>query len=177
MAEQNAEQQFEGHTPAKSSRRKTLLMGGGLLGVMAIEAVIVFALVRSFGPSPATVQAAPAPGLDPKAGTKEPIQIEMEVVRLRAQNERSQRQVIYDMEVFVCVTEDNKAKIEETLQRRRNTILDRLSQVVRAADPERFTEPDLRTLRKQFQTELAELVGDEQIILQVLIPSILSHVE
>jgi hypothetical protein len=150
------------------------MMGGVLVGVMAVEALVVVFLVKHFAGGPATAEAAPKHGLVIDEGNKKPQDIELEVVNLRAQNERSQRQMIYDLEVFVSVSDANKEKLTEILQRRKATVQDRLTRAIRAAEPERFTEPDLRTLRKQFHAELIQIVGDDEMIQEVLIPSIVS---
>jgi len=173
MAEEKAPEQSVEQAP-KSSRKKTLAMGGILLGVMAAEAVVVFILVKHFAVAPASAEAASGHGVEMPAVEKKPEEVELEVVRLRAQNERSQRQMVYDLEVFVSVSDANKEKVNDLFQRRKATVQDRLARVVRAAEPERFTEPDLRTLRKQFQNELTQIVGEEGLILEVLIPSIVS---
>ncbi len=150
-------------------------MGGVLLGVMAAEAMVVVVLVKHFAASPAAAQGAPqVRGLEGQEIEKKTQVVDLEVVKLRAQNERAQRLITYDLDVFVSVSDGNKDKVSEVLQRRKATVQDRLGRVVRAAEPERFIEPDLRTLRKQFQVELAQIVGDEGVIQEVLIPSIVS---
>lgn len=161
-------------TSGTSSRKKTLALGGILIGIMTVEAVVVFVLVKHFAGGPVPAEAAPVHGIVLPQGATRPQVVEVEVVRLRAQNERSQRQLTYDLSVYVSVTDANKDKVSEALQRRKATIQDRLSRVVRAAEPERFVEPDLRSLRKQFQAELSQIVGEEGLIQEVLIPSITS---
>lgn len=172
MADERASEQMSEQAPAKSSKKKVMAMGGILVVVMAIEAVVVFMLVK---PPPAAADAAPpvqgVPGVEQE---KKPQVVELEVVKLRAQNERTQRLMTYDLDVYVSVSDVNKERVGEVLQRRRATVQDRLARVVRAAEPERFIEPDLRTLRKQFQAELTQIVGEEGLITEVLIPSIVS---
>lgn len=158
--------------PAKSSKKKVVAMGGILLAVMAIEGAVVFMLVK---PSPASVNAAPpVEGMTAAADVK-PQLVEIEVVKLRAQNERAQRYVTYDLDVYVSVTDANKDKVNDVLARRKATIQDRLGRIIRAAEPERFTEPDLRTLRRQFKAELGQIIGEEGLISEVLIPSIVCN--
>lgn len=171
MAEEKGEPQ---QAVKGGGRRKFMLLGGALMGIMAVEGLVVFILVKQFTASPATAEASDPHGLKITEGEKKPQEIEVSVVKLRAQNERSQRQIIYDMDVFVSISDAEKDKVTEVLQRRKATIQDRLTRVIRASEPERFTEPDLRTLRKQFQNELNQIVGDEKLILEVLIPSIVS---
>lgn len=159
---------------AGKSPKRTLAVGGVLLGIMVVEAVVVFLLVKHFAGGPATASAASAHGIVAPEGEKKPQVVEVEVVRLRAQNERFQRQMTYDLIVFVSVLDTHQEKVTEILQRRKNTIQDRLSRIVRAAEPERFSEPDLQSLRKLFRAELGQVVGDETLIQEVLIPTITS---
>ena len=51
----------------------------------------------------------------------------------------------------------------------------RSAAVVRAADPQRFIEPDLATLRQQFKRVLSEMAGEDVEIKEVLIPSIVPN--
>jgi flagellar basal body-associated protein FliL len=160
----------------RSSKKKTLAMGGVLVGVMAVEAVVVFMLVKHFAGSPAAAEAAtPLHAIESQMAEQKPQDVELNVVNLRAQNERSQRQITYDLDVFISVSDANKDRVNEVLQRRKATVQDRLSRVVRAAQPEEFTEPDLRTLRKQFQVELDQIMGQDGLIREVLIPSIVAN--
>ncbi|HOB74217.1 MAG TPA: hypothetical protein PKG54_06800 [Phycisphaerae bacterium] len=174
MADEKKAEAAVEQSSGKSSKKKTLAMGGVLLGIMAAEALVVVFVVKHFTGGPATAEAAPSHGIVATEGEKKPREVEVEVVRLRAQNERSQRHITYDLVVFASVLDTNKEKVEEVLQRRKNTIQDRLSRIVRAAEPERFSEPDLRSLRKLFEAELGQLVGDEGLIQEVLIPTITS---
>lgn len=174
MADEKTAAQSGEQAAPKPGRKKTVMLGGIFLGLMAVEAIVVFILVKHFTGGPSTAQAAPLPGTVMNEGTKQPELVELEVAKIRAQNERSQRQMVYSIEVVVTATEDNEEKLNEILQRRKAAIQDRLTQVVRGAEPDRFSEPDLRTLRKQIQTELGAVVGDEKLIHEVLIPSIVS---
>ena len=181
--------------PAAGGKRKSMIMAGIVLGVMLAEGVGVFVLAKSMAGPPAKAEAAPV-GLDAKAGVKAPPETELEVVRLRAQNERSQQLRVYDITVAAVfeekpAKEEPKAeakgeekkegegaaakptsKIAELLQRKKATLQDRFGRIVRSMDPQRFAEPDLMTIREQFKRELQQIVGEEAVVKEVLIPSI-----
>jgi hypothetical protein len=163
--------------PPKPPRRKNLMMGGALLGIMIVEGLAVFVLAKHFGAQPAAAEASEIAGLDAHGGEKTPLDVEVEVVKLRAQNEKSQQMLVYDMTIAVTVSEKESTKVSDTFSRKRATIQDRLSRVVRALDPQRFSEPDLSTLRQQFRHELSQIVGNEDAIREVLIPSIVRYNE
>jgi hypothetical protein len=180
MARQEVQEQAAAAepAPASSSRWRNLTIGGVLLGVMLVEGAGVFILAKHFT-RPATATAATT-GLEGGEEGRSLREAEVEVVRLRAQNEKSQQLYVYDLIVAASVSEKNAAAVEEILQRRQATIQDRFSRVVRSLDPQRFTEPDLATLRQQFRYELSRIVGETQegeTIREVLIPSLVRYSE
>ena len=146
-----------------------------VLGIMVAEGVGVFVLARHLGGPPASAEASPVKGLDPHEGKKEPADTEVEVVKFRAQNEKSQQMVIYDITVAISIPEKDALTVTNAISRKKATIQDRLSRVVRSLDPQRFTEPDLATLRQQFKLELGQILGDEKAVKEVLIPSIVKY--
>ena len=160
MAEEAAEP-IEG-TSKGSGRKKNLIVGGVLLGVMLAEGVTVAILVKSFGPEPATAEAGEGiDGLDPDEGMKALDEVEVQVARFRALNEQARQLVYYD-----------ETECKDLVERRQATIQDRLSSVVQAADPKVLMEADRATLRQQFKQELGQILGDAELIHQVLIPSL-----
>jgi flagellar basal body-associated protein FliL len=59
------------------------------------------------------------------------------------------------------------------LQERKASIEDRITTVIRSADPAHLAEPGLETLKRQFKFELDKITEDETLIRQVLIPKLL----
>lgn len=161
-----------GEKPKKS--RGKLIMIGVIAGVMIAEAAVVFVLVKSFsGGGPQEAEAHSTEGLKEGEGaTPAAAQVDLEVVKFRAQNEKSQRLLMYELSVSAVVSGDSEEEIKEILERRKETIRDRFTRVVRSADPSRFMEPDLATLRDQFKAELSQVIGKEGAIQEVLIPQI-----
>lgn len=172
----------------------------GIIGaVMLVEGAGVFFIARQFAGGPASANAAAPVGLDEHEGSKAPRDIELEVVKIRAQNEKSQQMLVYDITVaavFEPKTQpqpqatgekhgekpEGEAKegkeadgISELLARKKATLQDRFGRVVRAMDPQRFSEPDLCTLREQFKHELSQIVGEAASVREVLIPSIVRY--
>lgn len=168
--------------PASGGGRKKLIINIAILaGIMLGEGVGVFFVAKHFAGPPAAAQAAEGgehgegQGLKPDEGKKKPEEIELEVVKLRAQNEKAQQMVVYEMTVAVGLLDKDVDVVKSVVERKKATIQDRLSRIVRALDPQRFTEPDLATLRRQFQAELGQILGDEKIVKEVLIPSIVKY--
>jgi hypothetical protein len=165
-----------GEKPKKS--RKNIILAGIFFGVMAVEAVVVFALVKNFTPPP---QAAAADqtigGLNADEGTTKTEDVDLEVVRVRARNDKATQPVIYELTVFASVAEDRGEEFQQLVKKRGARIQDRFSSVIRAADPERFLEPDLATLRDRFKHELSQIAEDDELVKGVLIPSIVPFSE
>jgi len=162
---------------AGGKRRKNLVLVGVIGGVMLIEGAAVFVLAKHFGAQPAAAEAKDHGGLNPEEGEKKPEPVELEIVRLRAQNEKAQRVVVYDLSVYAVTTKEHEEKLKGMVEQRRALIQDRFSSVIRSADPKVLMEADPATLRQKFKQELAQIVGDEKMIEQVLIPSIVSFRE
>lgn len=177
MASEQANQdEIVADAPSKGGGRKKLLLNLGIiLGVMIAEGAGVFFFARHLGGPPATAEAGEVHGLKPEEGVKTPEDTEVEVVKFRAQNEKSQQMVVYDMTVAISIEEKDALVLTNTISRKKATIQDRLSRVVRAMDPQRFTEPDLITLRQQFKLELGQILGDEKAVKEVLIPNIVKY--
>lgn len=164
----------EGASDAGSPRKgkKNLMFGGILLSVMLLEGVGVFFLVKAASPGPNMAAGGQAGGLDPGAGERALDDVELQVASFRAQNEKSRQLVMYDLVVWVAVPKDRADFVKKLFESKQATIKDRLSSVVRAADPQVLAEPDAATLRERFRQELTEIVGEEQTILRVLIPTL-----
>ena len=173
--EEMADQSLNENAPAAKNGRKSIIMVGILVGAMLIEGVVVAIVVKSFTP-PAAAEASVS-GLDPQGGQKAPEDVEIEVVKFRAQNEKSQRQQVYEFDVFAVVQDTESTAFTDMVTKKKATIQDRFTRIIRAADPERFAEPDLAGLRKQFQNELSQLAGKDDMVKEVLIPSLVAYGE
>ena len=154
-------------------RRRNMIFGSILLGVMLLEGLAVVFMVKHFGPDPASAGAAQVAGLDADGGALPSDEVEIEVTSFRAQNEQSRQLVLYDVVIWVSVAKEDAESFQKLVEGKQATIKDRLSSVVRAADPQVLSEPDPASLRQQFHRELNTIVGDEETIQRVMIPSIM----
>jgi len=176
MAKGQVVEELAEPTSGKPKKKKgRMLVIGAIFGVMLAEGLVIFVLIKSFGGSPQQAEAAGAAGLDAEGGQKAAQKVEMEIVNLRATNEKSQRPVIYQLNIYAVVAGEHEEKFAEVLARRKETIKDRFTRIVRAADPNSFAEPDFATIRKQFAYELNQVIGIEGAIDEVLIPNIVPY--
>lgn len=174
MAKEEVQEQLAEVAPKKPAKNKgRFMVGGVILGVMLVEALAIFILVKSFGgATPQQAQASGPGGLDVNSGQKASEDVEVEIVGLRATNEKGQRPVIYQLSIYAVVPSEHEDEFRKVLERRQETVKDRFTRVVRAADPNCFSEPDLATVRAQFKHELEQVIGIDGAVDEVLIPSV-----
>ena len=162
--------------PRKS--RKNLILAGIFFGVMAVEAVVVVVMVKQMAPTPQAAHGEALPGgLNADEGAVKLDDVDVEVVHVRARNDKAPHPVIYELTVYATVADGKKVEFEKLVERRGARIQDRFSSVIRGADPKRFFEPDLATLRDRFKEELSQVAGDDELVKEVLIPSIVPFTE
>jgi flagellar basal body-associated protein FliL len=146
-------------------------------GVMTVEAVILFAVLKGFGGGPAPADAHGEVLLDDHGNPIEIVedktaQVEVPVDAFRAQNQLDGRTYLYDVEVSILVKPDVAEKVQETLAASTGLVRDRLTRVIRSIDPQKLNgsaEPGLETLRRQVKYQLDLIVGDG-LIEEVLVP-------
>lgn len=154
----------------KKEKRKMLIMGVVLVGIMLLEGIGVFVAMKMFGSKPADAQAAlkdDQPGED----SEEPkLSKELLVEEIEAPNTLSNRSYLVQMTVQASVAENEFEQVELAFEANRARIRDRLEQVIRAADPDMLSlsqaaKPDveLKGIRSRFKTILEEVCGENTI--------------
>jgi flagellar basal body-associated protein FliL len=154
--------------PAEGGKKRKLMGPVLVLLVLVGEGLGVFVATKMiYRTEP--VQAAPPTAEETRL---ESLQQEVEVAlpEVRAFNKREGRIYICNLEVVLRVRADKVEEIQKMLEARKSTISDRLNTVIRSADVKTLNEPGLETLRRQFRFELDSLLGDDQLILELLIP-------
>lgn len=181
-----AQGQEESKSAASPKKKQTFLMLGVLLFVMAAEGGGIYFAVKFFGEGPAKASAeglAPAKhsggeggghgGGEGKEGGEAaalPENAELQVTKIKAPNLKSGRLYLYEMEVFAKTKQDKAAALKKMFETSKASIDDRLNRVVRSADPQDLQEDGLETIRRQIRHELNQVVGDEKLIEEILIP-------
>lgn len=151
-------------------KRKNVVLAGILLGVMLVEGLAVFILVKHFTPEPQQANAQLVEGLDGQGGIQEPGDVEVQVSTLRAPNEKLGL-VIYELVVAAVVSEDKAEECQKLLSEKKWKIQDRLSGIIRESDPKEL-QNNLGAIRQKFKNELSDILGDQEMIKEVLIPSV-----
>ena len=182
MAEEKAESQSAEMPVASGKKKQTLMMLAILLLVMGVEGGGIYFAVKYLGGGPKTVA---AEGLAPAAksggghggeagegekGAEVTEDTELQVVKFKAPNMKSGRLFLYDMEIYAKAKREKADVLKKMIESYKATIEDRLNRVVRAAEPQDLQEDGLETIRRQVRHELNQIVGDEKMIEEILIP-------
>jgi flagellar basal body-associated protein FliL len=158
--------------PADKPRKKLPKTALLIAGVMVVEAGGFLAAMKLFGAGPGDSYGAEGghyvQGYDP---TTQPATAEVEVVRkFKVLNTKSGRAYVYDFDISAMVAGDRLADMQKLITERSGEVADRLSMVIRSADPRELDADDLQSLRMKFKREINAVAGDESLVLRVLIP-------
>lgn len=178
MPEKPDDKKREGTPNAEggTKRKGRFLLVGAIGGVMLIEGVGIFVLTRLINGGPQSA-AASVQGLEHSAGPDAvkaaPADSELLLAQFRAINDRSGQNVLYDVKVYGRVKSDKLEKVQKLLESKKASVEDRLTKVVRSADPQYFKEPGLETIRRQILHELAGVFGEDDLVSEILLPSLM----
>jgi hypothetical protein len=159
-------------TPKRKIRvPKTLAL---VVVIAIIEGAGFYAATKLFGGGPQIAHGAGEDRghlLDGEQVGEVPVTVEIEVLKkFKVPNDKRGRLYIYDFDVALKVPGHREQETTQLIDERQRELADRVARVVRAADPAILHEPELKTLRVQLQHAIGEVVGDQDIIVEVLIP-------
>ncbi|NOX59732.1 MAG: hypothetical protein GXP29_12875 [Planctomycetes bacterium] len=166
MADEAANVEAQDAQPAQGKKKlKTMLM---IAGILALEGGgIFFATKMVYKTEPVKAEQI-SDQQEHMQRVKD--QVEIALPELNAYNKRDGRLFLYNMQVTIRVQSDQKEQVEEVIKLRESTIMDRFNTVIRGADMKFLNEPELQTIRRQLQHELEDVLGDDQVIEELLIP-------
>lgn len=154
---------------AEPAKKKKFMATIGIFGgVMVVEGLAIFFGMKLLGSEP-----------DPTVGMMETLQTttapfeeskELEVAHVRVQNANGARTILYSVTIIARVHREDEETLQEFLDNRKATLSDAISRIIRSADEKHLAEPGLETLKRQVRFELSNLLGDDTIIEQILIP-------
>ena len=154
--------------PQSGRRRRWMVPVLGAALVFG-EGTGIFLVTRMMYHKPEAAEAHP-PTPQEEALAAVETQVELALPEVHAFNKREGRLFMYNLEVTAIVQKDKSEDIKKVLDMRKSTILDRFNTVIRSADSKYLNEPGLDTLRRQFRSELDKILGDDEIIADLLIP-------
>lgn len=156
---------------AKSRVPVTLVI---VLGVTVVEAAGFFVASKLLGGGPAVAygegetQGHVLEGEEPSPAANS-AEIPL-LSKFQVPNDKRGRLYVYDFDVVLKVPGHRAEEATKLVGERQGEIADRVACIVRAADPAVLHEPELKTLRLQLQHAIGEVVHDQDMILEVLIP-------
>lgn len=152
-----------------SDRHRNLLTVAVVGGLMLVEGAGILIAVKFLGGGPEPARAGLGIDGDDSQGLLGD-ETELKVTDMVSFNSTDGRVFVYQISVYASVETEHSEKIETLLELRKNTIDDRLSKVIRAANPKYLDEPGLETMQRQFKHELDQILGDDTLIKAILFP-------
>ena len=152
-----------------SSKRKLLTLG--IVGaIMLLEGVGIFVMVRMTRETPASEAGEPAQN---PAELLDQMDAELALVECDAINRKSGQSIVVHISISVRVTAGDQEHAARLIEKRQDTLKDRVQMILRSAEPQHLNEPNLDTLKRQVKFEVDKILEDDKLILEVLIPQIL----
>jgi hypothetical protein len=162
----------EAPTPRKRIRVPKTLALVVVIGI--VEGAGFYLATKLFGGGPQVAHGAGTGQghlLDGKEVGEVPVTVEIALSeKFRVPNDKRGRLYIYDFDVTLKVPGQREEEANQIVTKRQSELSDHVARVVRAADPTVLQEPELKTLRMQLQHCIGEVLGDQDMIVEVLIP-------
>jgi flagellar basal body-associated protein FliL len=142
--------------------------------ISVVEAATFYGLTSFMGAGPDVAHGQEA-GDDFTAG-EDPSQkvVTAEIALLsgfKVPNDKRGQSYMYDLEVYLKVRDTDQEMLNAFVESHRGEVSDRIAGIVRGADPTMLHEPELKTLRLKIRHMLNELLGDSEVVIEVLIPT------
>lgn len=99
--------------------------------------------------------------------------VEIDVTECRPNNRTSGKLISLKLRVSALVMGPEAEKAKTLVESNKSRINDRVNVVIRSATPQELNEPGLETIKRRLKQELARVLGDEKLILEVLIPEMM----
>lgn len=163
---------------APQADQKTKKKGRGLtILIVAIlmigEGVAIFFLVKALNPTPVPAMAEG----DGEGESEELLDTdalaEVELAECRPSNKMTGKFVTFHIRVSGLVSAEDADMVKEMVRARRARLEHAVNVIIRSAEPKHLNEPGLETLQRRLEHEIDRILGDENLIKQVLIPQML----
>lgn len=158
---------------SEPKRSRKFLPYAIIAGLMLAEGLGIFVAMKTLGSDPEVVEAGEGDGIGPDGMAEQAMDAELPICELDAFNKKSGKLMMYHIEVVAVVNREQETGLKKLVELRRATIHDRITTVIRGADPKFLNEPGLETIRRQVKFELDKVFGDEKLINELLIPELL----
>lgn len=155
--------------PKLKGRKKSIVLGIAVCLVMLLEGGGLYLAMKLFEPK--SVDAARLGGMKESAKNGHYGDLaELIVADIKAPWVKTGRTFIFEVTVAIRVSKGVQQETQKALETNEALISDRLSRIIRSAEPNHLEEDGLETIRRQIKHELGVVLGDASIIGEVLIP-------
>jgi flagellar basal body-associated protein FliL len=172
-----AEKKAKGKSGGVGKKSRTPYMVVALL-MLGEGAAIFFVAKIMFAPSP--LEAVAADPLPEDRTTSDGVDVsqvaqtaEVDIADCRPSNKVTGKLLTFRLRVSALVRGDEAEHVKELVAANSARIEDRVNFVIRSAEPHHLNEPGLETIKRRMKRELDQILGDEQLILEILIPELL----
>ncbi|GMU36575.1 MAG: hypothetical protein KJ057_11010 [Phycisphaerae bacterium] len=160
--------------PKKSNLPIFILVGG----LMVIEGVGVFFVANLLGGDPVDAAAETVEAVKSEEELKwenppDSKEAECVVTECKPVNVLSGKVVYYSVRVSILVPREKLAGVQKMVEQHKGRIEDAVNTVIRSAESRVINEPTLQTLKRQLKGEIARILQDEEVILDVLLPELI----
>lgn len=164
--------QVEGAPAASGGSRKLQLI---IVAVLMIgEGAGVYFVTNALSDSPVPALAEDVADDDAEgSGLHSDDYVEVELAECRPSNRMSGKFVTFHIKVSALVRADMADTAKDVVRKRQSRIADRVNFVVRSAEPKHFDDPSLQTIKRRIKHELAIIVDNDEMFVEILIPEIL----
>jgi flagellar basal body-associated protein FliL len=160
--------------PGKKGRSKMPFIV--VAALMAVEGLAIFAATKFFiGGSPVPARGTvDEPLFDDKqrAVDAQPT-AEVEITECRPNNTMTGKLLTFKLRVSALVSRPQQEQVAALIASNAARITDRINYVVRSAEPHHLNEPGLETIKRRFKHEIDGILGDAELIKEILIPEML----
>ncbi len=153
-------------------KKKGMMMTIGLIaGVAILEAVLFFVFIKVFysSPDPAHGESGEHVIDDGAAPMMSTAEVPL-ATRFKVPNTSKGVTYIYDFDISMVVPAEQMADAKSLVEARQGQLQDRIARIVRAANARILDEVDFKTLRGQFEEAVRDVLDNDEIVVQVLIP-------
>ncbi len=142
--------------------------------LMGVEGAVVFWLATMLAPEPVAIFGA---GMEGAGGSLvapgEDAFAEVEMADCRPSNKSSGRLITFKIRVLALVASADRERAEKLARSKRARLEDGVNTIIRSAEPKHLNEPELATIKRRLKHKFDEILDDEQLVKEVLIPEIL----
>jgi len=150
----------ETQTPPAADKPKSKKTAIVVLGILAIEAVIIIGAMKFLGGKPSTASAVE---VEPDAHASEEDKIvETLVLDAKMPNNKSGVTYIYAAEIYLQVKQRHLAQVKSEIEQFQNEIKADITAIWRTGEPQHFQEPKLENLTRKVYALLNERFGEDK---------------